>query len=1181
MAPGPMPVRAVNLRFLLVASLGMLPACRVRSTPRSSETEAAASIIAQRNTAMTQALNVARTRLDRAQRVGPGDRRDRFGAAAVIEGSFLAIGAPEEDDGARSAGAVYVFRFDGRWRQIAQITLAQTVEGDRFGAALAMDGERLAVGVPGRFGSGAAYIYVRDGDRWRLRGEVWPSDTPDGARFGASLVLRGSTLAVGAPGRDTVHVFERTATQWLESARVLPPPQTPPRADFGHALAIDGEALAVGAPAQGDKRGAAYVFSRSRGVWGEPALVVPQDRVPDAEFGHAIALSRGSLIVSAPGFDALGACPAAFPFACGAGGVFVFRQQSGSWTQDQLLVPQTELLDDRFGHALALSAERLLVSAPQSAVGRFSVRSGAVYGYRRLDDGRWLRRGLVVVDEADNGAELGDAVSLDGDRGVIGSPGADSLAGTAVAIEIDPAEQRWALDHQLSPSDAAPGDDFGRSLAFDYQTLAVGSPGDDNGDTDTGSVSLFALGDGAWTQKQKLTSASGQGASFGRSLALDEFRLAVGADFASNGSVRSGAAYLFVQNGGRWAATQTLWPSDAEEAQRFGAAAALRGGRVVVGAPWDGPGRRGAVYLFTLAGSTWRQEAKLFADGLGDQSNFGSALAFDGQLLVVGAPELGSTEEPGAVYLYRRTATGWQQAGRLQARDARAGAEFGAAVALDEALLLVGAPGQEDGRVHGFGRQDESWPHESTIERPSLGDAGRFGSALAVDATTLVVGVDYGDNSIGDRAAAHVYARSGSTWTHRARLGGTGVSASFATAVAVKGNVALVADPAAHDAGLRNAGVVFQHLLLALPLGQPCLDGSACINQTCVDGVCCESSCAAACEACDQEAGVGRCRPRPLGVIVAAGPAGGGCQGEDRCDGFGHCRKRLGRACSSADQCIGYRTDGQLRPGECVDGVCCNTAGVTDCSQCQSCDVPGHEGTCQALPSGAADFFPLEKSCFGATVCDGNSNCRQGLASACRADEDCASGHCADGVCCDGVCDGICESCRVDGNLGRCTAIVAGADPDGECIGTDLNCGGACDGAGQCEFPAAGARCGRCKACDGAGRCNVTPPDDATCGIVDCDQLDSECRDFQDLRSDRCQSFGRCKAANDPQACQRFIRIDCPASAVDNAGLTANDAEGCTVARGPSRRLPPEWSWLIVAIECLHRRRRRQRVRLK
>ncbi|MFH0901675.1 MAG: hypothetical protein V2A73_13690, partial [Pseudomonadota bacterium] len=83
------------------------------------------------------------------------------------------------------------------------------------------------------------------------------------------------------------------------------------------------------------------------------------------------------------------------------------------------------------------------------------------------------------------------------------------------------------------------------------------------------------------------------------------------------------------------------------------------------------------------------------------------------------------------------------------------------------------------------------------------------------------------------------------------------------------------------------------------------------------------------------------------------------------------------------------------------------------------------------------------------------------------------------------------------GSVGTCVSVPTGQDPSEECAGAGV-CGGTCNGEGACQFPVTGTACGVCATCDGAGACSRVPDDDDACGTIDCDVLDTACRDYAD-----------------------------------------------------------------------------------
>ena len=98
------------------------------------------------------------------------------------------------------------------------------------------------------------------------------------------------------------------------------------------------------------------------------------------------------------------------------------------------------------------------------------------------------------------------------------------------------------------------------------------------------------------------------------------------------------------------------------------------------------------------------QQAYLKASNAGEENFFGSSVAVDGDMMVVGSSgEDGSytstVESPnnyassaGAAYVYTRSVAGtWTQAAYLKASNAEAGDRFGTSVAIDGDTIVVGA----------------------------------------------------------------------------------------------------------------------------------------------------------------------------------------------------------------------------------------------------------------------------------------------------------------------------------------------------------------------------------------------------------------------------------------------------------------------------------------------------------
>jgi hypothetical protein len=182
-----------------------------------------------------------------------------------------------------------------------------------------------------------------------------------------------------------------------------------PKDGFGGAISMDGAdrfaATAGGEDAAGFLAGAAYIFEHNGEAWNEVAEILPPIFEGHNGFGSAVALRGGILVVSAQNF---------IVGEIAAGAVYVFGEENGKWEFKQLLVAPDPRLGARFGNALALDGEWLMVGARLDE--EMGHHAGAVYIYRREADGSYaFVRKLVAPGDPWNQV-FGDDLALDGQR---------------------------------------------------------------------------------------------------------------------------------------------------------------------------------------------------------------------------------------------------------------------------------------------------------------------------------------------------------------------------------------------------------------------------------------------------------------------------------------------------------------------------------------------------------------------------------------------------------------------------------------------------------------------------------------------------------------------------------------------------------------------------------------------
>ena len=329
----------------------------------------------------------------------------------------------------------------------------------------------------------------------------------------------------------------------------------------------------------------------------------------------------------------------------------------------------------------------------------------------------------------------------------------------------------WRVADRLSSADgAATGDSFSPSLTLSGELLLVGA-GDPDGRW--GAHAFRKGAGGEWGRAEEGVSLAEPGGGEwnlaalrrilqppSRAVASDRNRALVS---VLGGLSRMAGVRVFERAEGSesWTEAARLERTDPEANDRFGAALALAGDVALVGAP--GHGESGAVYAFVRSSEAgeWRQESVLSASDVAADERFGTALAFDGAVWLVGAP--GTPQSSGSVRAFSRDpATGsWTDEGTLSSGARSAGDLFGSSLAVSGNELLIGAPGARDGTgsVHRFVRDSSGAAWRSGGVLSATGAAPGFGLGRVVALAGDVAAAGAPGAAFG-RGRAAAYART-------------------------------------------------------------------------------------------------------------------------------------------------------------------------------------------------------------------------------------------------------------------------------------------------------------------------------------------------------------------------------------------------------------------------------------
>jgi len=313
-----------------------------------------------------------------------GTAGDGFGVSLATDGTTLLVGQVGGFAAADSGrGAVQLFRrgANGQWAAAGALGSVGQAARANFGQALAFAGDLAFVGAPGEAAGGSVYLYQRGADgSWTAVGKLSPDGgTAAGDKFGASLALDGSRLAVGAPGRESkgkVYTFTKAADGSWKQESALAGRRMVDNGQFGAAVTLKGDQLLAGAPAANAFSGAAVLFERTKDTpWTEKSSFTAFE-AGATRFGSSLGLGDNELWIGAPMAD-------------GKGKIFrLARDKEGGWTGMTKLAVDSVGSRANFGGAFAVSGNNAIIGMSGDGGGL-----GTVMFLAKSPSGSWTMKG--------------------------------------------------------------------------------------------------------------------------------------------------------------------------------------------------------------------------------------------------------------------------------------------------------------------------------------------------------------------------------------------------------------------------------------------------------------------------------------------------------------------------------------------------------------------------------------------------------------------------------------------------------------------------------------------------------------------------------------------------------------------------------------------------------------------
>lgn len=497
--------------------------------------------------------------------------------------------------------------------------------------------------------------------------------------------------------------------------------------------------------------------------------------------------------------------------------------------------------NDWFGWSIAISGDgkTMAVGAPAESSNAAGVNgdqtsntsptSGAVYVFTKVN-GNWQQEAYL---KASNTEQPSDGVALP-------KPNFNARFGYQVALSTDGNTLAVSAINEDSISVGVNCNPYD----INYSSSASNSQGyvTRKQTTDIGAVYVFKRTNTQWAQQAYIKPLTAYffgntTTAFGSSLALsgDGKTLAVGTateGTRSNGiesfsNQSSSVAFTCIDFSSQSSTSSTsdssssLSSSSSTSSSSSSSSISSTSSSATIGGT-----NSGAVYIYKLDDSGWKEEAYVKASDANAQDLFGTSIALseDGNLMAVGAPGEDSKDssanndtfawdtatyilDNGGVYIFTRSADQWTEQTKLKPSNIQLTQEFGASVALaaDGKTLAVGAPGDwtkaigvnptigafdpnnteafvsATGAAYIFVNAGTAWTQEAYIKAADTTSSSRFGSAVTLSASGNILGTsswledsqatgingDALDASLSNSGAAYVFTRSGTTWAQK------------------------------------------------------------------------------------------------------------------------------------------------------------------------------------------------------------------------------------------------------------------------------------------------------------------------------------------------------------------------------------------------------------------------------
>lgn len=553
-------------------------------------------------------------------------------------------------------------------------------------------------------------------------------------------------------------VFSQT---WELNNDVVPDRDINVNDKFGISVSLQGDYAFVGAYSNdslANNGGLVFIYEKHIDNWSLINIVQPNQNIADLRFGYDLDVEEDILVVGTNSTSA-----------------YVFQNKSGDWSDitqiAKLTLPDMEAFND-------VAINKNTIAAGAFGGDGFEENSGVVYIFDKPVEG-WVNTSeasKLFPSDSKRSAYFGWDLDFYGDTLAVSAPYADEVRGKVYIFQksVESGWQGITETAILSPPATETLTYYGRSVAISEGFIVIGS---DRADNFNGKVFVVEKTGTDWSGYSAPIELKAS-----NSTSPFQFGYKVGATANTivicNG-LKGVANVYHKPTTGHWLSTteDAILSKSTSDKNGFGISVAISTNNILVGALNENTdSASGAAFIFTKNGTNWtdgnEDQILSFTNKNASEDNFGNALKIDGNYAVVGATgDDTNASDAGIVYVYQFIGGLWKKIAKLEASDGTKNDNFGFSVGIKDDYIFVGAPRKNNnkGVVYYYKKPPNGWSNTTETGQLTLPDnpsGSQFGWSIGVESEYVAISSVITGNS-SSPGYVYIFEKLNETWNEQ------------------------------------------------------------------------------------------------------------------------------------------------------------------------------------------------------------------------------------------------------------------------------------------------------------------------------------------------------------------------------------------------------------------------------